>query len=400
MKRKVALISTGFAPIPDVCGGAIEHLVTEIIEQNEDIGIYSFDVYTILNNKLDTVHFKNTKIIQVKKTHNFLTVLIKIYNRICKHLRIKSSIGPNDVALSNSVICSSYDIIIVENNMNIFRMLSKKNKEKRAMFFHLHNSILNDYSKNETLTKYVCQNSSAIFCVSKYIQQQILDLRIGNPVLFYNCVDRSLFKPLTKELIASLKKEYGIPTNKRVLLYCGRLSPEKGLDLLIDALIKLWNERKDFLLLIIGKSWFNSHLENNYIKDIRTKTRDASWIIFSGYIDNKEMYKFYNISDLTIIPSRVDEAFGMVAIESIVCGTPVIASNKGGLPEIVDNNVGYLVDVSNDASEHIKSAIEETLYNDFVYAQKVEKCLEVSSSKQFDSRDYFCNFDKLINDNC
>ena len=66
-----------------------------------------------------------------------------------------------------------------------------------------------------------------------------------------------------------------------------------------------------------------------------------------GHLDQEEAARVLNIADVSVVPSR-EEAFGLVAIEALACGVPVIATNRGGLPDFIDESVGALVDAEED----------------------------------------------------
>ncbi|RKS84692.1 glycosyltransferase involved in cell wall biosynthesis [Orbus hercynius] len=132
--------------------------------------------------------------------------------------------------------------------------------------------------------------------------------------------------------------------------FIGTLSEIKGVELLIQTFKKLPINAR---LLIAGKG--SSHYES-YLKKI---AKDDSRIYFLGYVESRA---FYSDIDLLIVPSLWQEPFGLVAVESCAHGIPVIASNCGGLTEIIRNNVnGTIIDISENS---LLSAISFYANND------------------------------------
>ena len=125
------------------------------------------------------------------------------------------------------------------------------------------------------------------------------------------------------------------------ILYVGRLSKEKGVNVLIDAFRDL---KENFLRLhIVGDG-----PENKFLKELaRTDER----IVLHGEVRGGEINKFYEISDILVIPSICHEVFGVVIIEAFSFGVPVIGSNIGGIKEIIqDGYNGFLFDSGNAKS--------------------------------------------------
>lgn len=145
--------------------------------------------------------------------------------------------------------------------------------------------------------------------------------------------------------------------------YIGRLSHNKGLDLLIDTFTKL--ENKNVKLFIAGDG------EKKYVLSLKKKANEK--IFFLGYVDK---YKFLSQIDYLIVPSLLNDSFPTVVLEAISFGKPVIASKRGGIPEIINNGVeGFLFNP--DTPEELLNAIlkvMEFLYNEYkLYSQRCIK---------------------------
>jgi glycosyltransferase involved in cell wall biosynthesis len=172
------------------------------------------------------------------------------------------------------------------------------------------------------------QRTDAIVSISEFVENQVIKrtkLPKSESHLIYAGVDSELFKPIKKE-----------KSDKLNVLFVGQIMPEKGIDVLVDAVISA-NRTRQVNLKIVGEG----HLK----KILQKKTKGLNFIQWAGFVkEQKSIAEFYQKADLTALPTRWDEGFSLVPVESMFCGTPVLATNKGGTPEIVINNkTGYLI---------------------------------------------------------
>ncbi len=158
-------------------------------------------------------------------------------------------------------------------------------------------------------------------------------------VKFYNGIDIGLDFYDKEEATRFLLKDKNVSTvGKTILLSIGELHKNKGYDLFIPALKKV---EKDFIYLIIGEGEERNNIAM-LIKD--NDLRDK--VILLGRIENA--YKYIKASDVFVLPSRT-EAFPYVLLESGLAGACVLASNVGGIPEVVEDDYnGVLFDVNNE----------------------------------------------------
>jgi 1,2-diacylglycerol 3-alpha-glucosyltransferase len=132
--------------------------------------------------------------------------------------------------------------------------------------------------------------------------------------------------------------------NKRVLFFAGRLGKEKNIPFLFDVLDNLKNKFPNLVLLIAGDGPERSNLE------IMVKNRDlSSCVIFTGFVEKKSINVYYMIADVFVFASKV-ESQGLVALEAMSCGIPVVAIGKMGTREVMSgDNGGFMVDDDLDA---------------------------------------------------
>jgi len=145
-----------------------------------------------------------------------------------------------------------------------------------------------------------------------------------------NGVDTEFFKP-----ISSVKK------SDNVILFVGNLVKDKGVDVLLKAFAKCKSRVKDLRLIIVGEGPLRNSLE----KTVKFLGLSES-IRFLGRVTHEELVNIYNMASVTVLPSRY-ESFGLVLVESMACGTPVIATATEGARDIVTHGVdGFLVPIN------------------------------------------------------
>ena len=151
-------------------------------------------------------------------------------------------------------------------------------------------------------------------------------------------VDLDVFIPMEKQVA---RRKLGLKEGERVILFVGRIEPLKGIDILISAAAQL-HENENFIVLIVGG---DARAATQIAELTQQATRlgvdhHISWV---GSVAHDQLPMYYNAADVCVVPSYY-ESFGLVAVESMACGTPVVASRVGGLTStVMDGETGYLI---------------------------------------------------------
>jgi D-inositol-3-phosphate glycosyltransferase len=161
-------------------------------------------------------------------------------------------------------------------------------------------------------------------------------------------VDLALFSVGSQ---AEARKELDIPLDASMLLFVGRIQPLKAPDILIRAvaeLIAMRPELRSSLLVVICGGVSGSGVDHpEALRDLTNELGILDLVRFEPPSSREKLVSWYRAADLTIVPSY-SESFGLVAVESQACGTPVVASAVGGLKTAVADNVsGRLIDGHN-----------------------------------------------------
>ncbi len=147
--------------------------------------------------------------------------------------------------------------------------------------------------------------------------------------VIYNGIDPWEFDiDMSQDEILNFRRSIGVQDDEKMILFVGRLTYQKGVEYLIRAIPKIL-EKHNVKLVIAGSGDMRNYLEDlSYQLNIRHK------VIFLGFVSKEMLKKLYKSSDIVVIPS-VYEPFGIVALEAMASGTPVVVSSVGGLKEII-----------------------------------------------------------------
>lgn len=154
-----------------------------------------------------------------------------------------------------------------------------------------------------------------------------------------------------REVPPDFKSRYALP-HERIIYFVGRLVPEKGVQVLLEAVHKVLAHCPDAKFVIAGTGPFQDFL--------RQKANDLGLgpkVLFAGYINEADRDMLYKIADVAVFPSLY-EPFGIVALEAMAAGTPVVVSDSGGLAEIVKNDEDGLWAITGSANSLADRIIE------------------------------------------
>ena len=249
-----------------------------------------------------------------------------------------------------------------------------------------YNNIFNYIEKGNDLTvgKETLKQADKIITVSNATKEYVLSLG-ANPnkiKVLHNGVDLKRFKPLPL-VKAEMRKKLGIPKDAKVVLTVRRLVYKNGVDTLIDAANLAVKKKPALVFIIAGKGPDMASVQSQ-IEQLGLEKN----IKLTGFVADQDLSLYYNTADLFVLPSKSGEGLPLVALEAMACGLPVIATNVGGINEIMVKGFGKLVpannpealtdailefaDINNDTGE--LRAIVEAQYS---WDKNVDKLIEI-----------------------
>ena len=227
-----------------------------------------------------------------------------------------------------------------------------------------------------------------IVCPSEFMLETLKKSYIGKKmkdklVLLPNFLDDQ-YKITDKDHLEDLIKVKENVENK--ILYFGRLSEEKGLDLLLKSKKK---SLLNFELNIVGNGPLKDKLQSYVIEE---KIRDVN---FLGFMSGERLKQEIKSSKAVVLPAKWNEVFGLTNIESLALGTPVIGSNVGGIPDIIQDEKNGLI-FSNGNVEELTTKIEKLIcMGNEEYLSMVKECID--SSKKYNSTEYLFKITNIYN---
>lgn len=198
---------------------------------------------------------------------------------------------------------------------------------------------------------FLIKKISAFAVISKEIDEELKDLNISNTkrIFLPNGVDTKRFKPISVQEKKELRKKIGLPSGK-IVIYCGRLQPEKRVDQLIAAWNQIDHERAEEFLLIVGKG----------TEEQRLRQMAGTSVIFIGEVN--DVLPYLNSSDIFVLPSS-NEGLSNSLLEAMSCGLPIVATNVGGTTDLIQHNHSGLL-ISPTKSSEIQNSLLGLLKDD------------------------------------
>jgi glycosyltransferase involved in cell wall biosynthesis len=211
------------------------------------------------------------------------------------------------------------------------------------------------------IIQFIYTRADAIIAIDKICYSQATKSGAAKKTfLITNPVDRALFKPNDKYRL-KIRNQLKIAEQDTVILFAGRLSRKKQVHLIIEALYRGRQKGLDWKLVIAG--------EGPLKKDLKEQTKRlklTAWVHFIGSVSNNQIPAIYNSADVVALPSK-DEGIPMMLLEALACGIPVVATNVGGIPEIIKSNLNGVIIAEQNA---------DCLF------EGIERCLKMNWEKE------------------
>ena len=340
---------------PRIVGGiarVVNDLSKRLIKDGHDVTVITYK-------EGNAPYFEEDKGVKVYRVDNFMInpnnfidwVMQMNFNMVAKANEIIARDGTFDVihahdwlvAYAAKTLKNSYDIPIVST---IHATESGRNSG-------IHNETQRYINDTEWMLTY---ESTEVIVNSNYMKRELQSL-FGLPFekinVAPNGININMFNGVEKDY--DFRRQYALD-NEKIILFMGRLVYEKGVQHLISAMPKILAGYHDAKLVIAGKGGMTDELKAQV-----DSMGIGNKVYFTGYMDAKQVCKMYKCADISVFPSTY-EPFGIVALEAMLAGTPVVVSDIGGLNEIVNHGVDGMKSYAGNPNS-LADSILELLYN-------------------------------------
>lgn len=358
--KTICLFSPGILPIPAVKGGAIETLLELLIEQNETEKKVRFLIVSVHDEEAEarSKKYKQTDFIYIRR--NLLLAgaykAVKVLLRKLFKLRFAS---PNLYYWLGvrKVLAAKPDAVVAEGGDYATFGQFTKVLGRENVLLHLHHHLRGDAELDSVFGE--------VLTVSRFVKDEWLatssmatsSMATRQVTVLPNAIDNDRFADrLSNEEKTALRKELGLSPTDFVVLFCGRVIPEKGVKELILALEKVTDPTVK--LLIMGSPNFALKDKSDYLKEVEALVKkNADRMVFTGYVANEETYRYYAIADVVSVPTLIEEAAGLVVLEAMAVGRPLIVTNSGGIPEYATPELAMILERNDDLVNNLAASI-------------------------------------------
>ncbi|MBR2833221.1 MAG: glycosyltransferase family 4 protein [Bacilli bacterium] len=330
------------------------HEICVIFPENEDVKKYNFKTHPVYFNEesLDfnfpcfTTHPRSSK------TFYELTddELIKYLNAFEEAIREEITLFKPDIIHAGHIwlladLAASFDIplVITAHGTDLIGYETTDRFRKNAV---------NAAKRAKHIITISKENEKKVGDIFPFAKRKIINIPNGyNPDVFYR-------ESLDKEVVL---RELGFSKKyDKVVGFVGKFTYFKGIDVLLRAAAKY--EREDTVTILAGSGELFDEMES------LSQKLNLKNVKFIGNQPHSVLRRLYNIFDVSLVPSR-SEAFGLVVIEAMACGCPVIGTNDGGIKDIITDKTGILIDT--DDFEALASNVTSVLNGDIVFDRNV-----------------------------
>lgn len=345
-KLRIAFISAHSCPVGDLGARDTGGMSVYIRELARELGKegHTIDIYTRVHDPADPrtedlargvrlIHLKAGKEAKINKVDVYLSLPEFIVN-------LESFLDNN--SLEYDIVFSHYWISAL-----VGKHLWRTRRIPYVVMYHTLGAVKNDIGigEKEPVLRVISERETVEDCqriivATEKEKQALIDFYGASPgkVGIVPCgVNMEIFNPVYK---TAARQKLGL-TDGKIVLFVGRIDPLKGIDKLIRSIPLIKSEEKVRLVVVGGDETSRPELEK--LQELACELNIRDFIDFRGIVKQEQLPYFYSAADVCVVPSYY-ESFGLVPLESLACGTPVVATDVGDLKKIIKHGeTGYIL---------------------------------------------------------
>lgn len=340
---KIAHICTEYHPVPPVEGGAVETWIEHAARglNGHEVFVFSVSAPSLPRyHKKNHVHYFHFKLGPISR------ILLSTYKLPFKWDDSPWFYFPYSFWCALRMRSIKPDVIHIHNRPQ-FVWVCKRLNPRAKIVLHIHQ--ISATAERNLWTKPFADSVDLFLGCSRFVASHLkamLPDAAHKVSHVYNGVDINQFQPfwLHPQKRAAMRKSLNLGDEK-TFLYVGRLVENKGIEVLLKAFRQVLKAGISKVKLVVcGGSGYSKDNVTPFVQRLHDLAAPVkSSVFFTGYVAHKDIHDYYLAADWTVIPSLVEEGFGVISIESLACGVPVLTFASGALTEIVrDNENGFV----------------------------------------------------------
>lgn len=380
----------GVMPVPAVCGGAIETLITSVVKKYSNHDGFRLTIFSVYHKEAVEAAKKYPEV-------RFVWTHTNTFWNLSKHaafLAVRELTGKTIRVLQRHyneiapvIQNEKFDLLIVEGGDEHAVIDIAKGYQREQLVFHAH---IHYIPKEEVVKGYGHMIGVSEFVTKEYLKACKMPVKAH---VLRNAIDVDRFsRNVSEEQKSDIRKKLGLSEKDFVILYVGRIMEIKGVLELMRAVTELGDE--NVKLLIMGSANSGKWAFSPYERKVKKYAQqNKNRIKFTGYVANGEVYQYAAVADLQCVPTLVEEAAPLTVLEAMVEGLPLIVTRSGGVTEYVDESTAVMIEKDHIVT-NLKRAIGYLKEHPEVRRQMSRQAK--IQSRKYDEAIYYKNFSAVI----
>lgn len=338
---RIALVCTEKLPVPPVRGGAIQTYIEGVLP------------YLAARHEVTVVGRTDPDLPNWEVREGV------------RYLRVPAEGGPEAYARRAAAMMAAerWDALLLYNRPAFLDYYAEA-APGAQLLLSLHNAMLSPDRLPPTRAREIVARADRVICISDFIREGVL--RVAPEAAprvrtIRSGVDLVRFRPGPHPDEAALRNRHGLG-DRPVLLSVGRLSPKKGIHVVLAAMERVRLTHPQAVLVHVGSRWYGRDDEDEYVRAIRRQAeRLGDAVRLAGYVPYAEIDGYFGLASVFICASQWEEPLARVHYEAMAAGLPIITTDRGGNAEVVRDGENGLIIRTHDRVEAFAAAMQSLL---------------------------------------